>query len=105
MDFPDASAESDLARCHLAIASVVERHVAVFEIRSLPLTRSTQVISWVEGAALAGIKFTTAKESTQVASTTFTFPILKCLNTSTHFYSNSSRAELWLRANHFERIK
>jgi len=66
---PDASAESVEARCHLVMASVV-RQVSVFEMRSLPLTKSTQVITCAAGAAVAGERCAAMSESAQVVITT-----------------------------------
>ena len=70
---PDASAESVGARCHLAVASVV-RQVSVLEMRSLPLTKSTQVITCVAGAAVAGERCAAITEIAQVAITTLRTP-------------------------------
>jgi hypothetical protein len=70
---PDASAESVGARCHLAVASVV-RQVSVFEMRSLPLARSTQVITCAAGAAVAGERCAAIREIAQVAITTLRTP-------------------------------
>ena len=70
---PDASAESVGARCHLAMASVV-RQVSVFEMRSLPLTKSTQVITCAAGAAVAGERCAAISESAQAAITTLKTP-------------------------------
>ena len=70
---PDASAELVGARCHLAVASVV-RQVSVFEMRSLPLTKSTQVITCAAGAAIAGERCAAISESAQVAITTLKTP-------------------------------
>ena len=66
---PEASAESVGARCHLAIASTVVRQVSVFEMRSLPLAKSTQVITCVAGAAVAGERCAAITEIAQVAMT------------------------------------
>jgi hypothetical protein len=49
---PDANAESTGSRRHLARASGVARQVPVFEMRSVPVCRLTQVTS--AGAAVAG---------------------------------------------------
>ena len=70
---PDAIAESVGARCHLAVASV-ERQVSVFEMRSLPLARSTQVITCAAGAAVAGERCAAIREIEQVAITTLRKP-------------------------------
>ncbi len=70
---PDASAESVGARCHLAVASVA-RQVSVFEMRSLLLDRSTQVITCAAGAAVAGERCAAISESAQAAITTLKTP-------------------------------
>ena len=70
---PEASAESVGARRHLAVASVV-RQVSVFEMRSLPLARSTQVITCAAGAAVAGERCAAIREIAQVAITTLKTP-------------------------------
>jgi hypothetical protein len=70
---PDASAKSVGARCHLAVASVV-RQVSVFEMRSLPLTKSTQVITCAAGAAVAGERCAAIRERAQVVITTLRTP-------------------------------
>ncbi len=70
---PDASAESVGARCHLAMASVV-RQVPVFEMRSLPVARSTQVITCAAGAAVAGERCAATSERAQVAMATLRTP-------------------------------
>ena len=71
---PDANAESTGERCHLARASVVVRQVPVFEMRSLPLTKSTQVITCAAGAAVAGERCAAIREIAQVAITTLRTP-------------------------------
>ena len=70
---PDASAESVGARFHLAVASVV-RQVPVFEMRSLPVARSTQEIICAAGAAVAGERCVAITEIAQVAITTLKTP-------------------------------
>ena len=70
---PDASAESVGAMRHLAVASVV-RQVPVLEMRSLPLARSTQVITCAAGAAVAGDRCAVIRENAQVAITTLRTP-------------------------------
>ena len=70
---PDASAESVEARCHFAVASVF-RQVPVLEMRSLPLTKSTQVITCAAGAAVAGERCAAISESAQAAITTLKTP-------------------------------
>ena len=70
---PDASAESVGARCHLAMASVA-RQVSVFEMRCLPLTKSTQVITCAAGAAVAGERCAVITEIAQVAMTNLNTP-------------------------------
>ena len=66
---PDANAESVGARCHLAVASVV-RQVPVFEMRSLPLARSMQVITCATGTAVAGERCAAMSERAQVVINT-----------------------------------
>ena len=56
---PDANAESTGTRRHLARASEVARQVPVFEMRSVPVCRLTQVTS--AGAAVAGENETGAR--------------------------------------------
>ena len=70
---PEASAESVGARCHLAVASVV-RQVSLFEMRSLPLAKSTQVTTCAAGAAVAGERCAVIREIAQVAITTLRTP-------------------------------
>ena len=70
---PDASAESVGARCHFAVASAV-RQVPVFEMRSLPLTKSTQVITCAAGAAVAEERCPAISERAQVAITNLKTP-------------------------------
>ena len=70
---PEASAESVGARCHLAVASVV-RQVLVLEMRSLPLAKSTQVMTCAAGAAVAGERCAAIREIAQVAITTLRTP-------------------------------
>ena len=70
---PDASAESVEARCHLAAASVV-RQVPVFEVRSLSLTKSTQVTTCAAGAAIAGERCVAIAKIAQVAMTNLITP-------------------------------
>ena len=70
---PDANAESVGVRRHLAVASVV-RQVPVFEMRSLPVARSTQEIICAAGAAFAGDKCAAISESAQAAITTLRTP-------------------------------
>ena len=69
----DAIAESVGARCHLAVASVA-RQVSVFEMRSLPLARSTQVTTCAAGAAVAGERCVAITEIAQVAMTNLNTP-------------------------------
>ncbi len=70
---PDANAESVGVRRHLAVASVV-RQVPVFEMRSLPVARSTQEIICAAGAAVAGERCAAISESAQPAITTLKTP-------------------------------
>ena len=70
---PEASAESVGAMCHFAVASVV-RQVPVFEMRSMPLTKSTQVITCAAGAAVAGERCAATSERAQVAMTNLIKP-------------------------------
>ena len=70
---PEAGAESVGAMRHFAVASVV-RQVPVFEMRSLPLTKSTQVITCAAGAAVAEERCPAISERAQVAMTNLRTP-------------------------------
>ena len=70
---PEGSAESVGVRFHLAVASEV-RQVPFLEMRSLPLTKSTQVTNCAAGAAVAGERCAAITEIAQVVMTAFRTP-------------------------------
>ena len=73
---PEGSAESVGVRFHLAVASEV-RQVPFLEMRSLPLTKSTQVTNCATGAAVAGGRSAVISEIAQVATTTLRTPDIR----------------------------
>ena len=89
---PDANAESTGSRRHLARASVVVRQVPVFEMRSLPLARSTQVITC---AAVAGVD---ERATTEVVSNA---PENRSVNNLRMYFPSENIAGLAVSSSHY----